>query len=489
MKDNIPLDKNIIFIGQTTFRNEKKIFGIKNEDRQRHIYIIGKTGTGKSALLKNMAIQDILNGHGICFIDPHGEIAEELLDFIPSFRVNDTIYFNPADVNFPIAFNVLERVSEETRPLVASAILSVFKKIWPDVWSARMEYILSNTILTLLEKENTTILGINRLLADKEYRQKIVETLKDPLVKSFWKKEFAKYSGKYEAEATAAIQNKIGQFVANPLIRNIIGQTKSKINIRQIMDEEKIFIANLSKGKIGEENSKLLGGFLVSQLYFAAMSRIDLPEEKRKPFYLYVDEFQNFVTESFVNILSEARKYGLVLILANQYLSQLIEIRSEGIVGKIKDAVFGNVGTIITFRVGPEDAEYLAQEFYPPFNAQDIINLPKYNIYIKMIADGIPLKPFSAQTLPPFKASPKTNKEKIVKISRERYATPREKVEEKIKKWLGEEKEEKKNVSLIQKEEEKHPIIIERKGPNIQKIKEIIKSIKKYDQNDKKNQS
>ena len=487
MSDHIPVDKNIIFIGETTFRNEKKIFGIRNEDRQRHIYIIGKTGTGKSALLKNMAIQDILLGHGICFIDPHGEIAEELLDFVPARRINDTIYFNPGDVNYPIAFNVLEKVSDEMKPLVASAILSVFKKIWPDVWSARMEYILSNTILTLLEKENSTILGINRLLADKEYRKKIVETLKDPLVKSFWTKEFAKYSAKYEVEATAAIQNKIGQFIANPLIRNIVGQPKSKINIREIMDKEKIFIANLSKGKIGEENSKLLGGFLVSQLYFAAMSRIDLPEEKRKPFYLYVDEFQNFVTESFVNILSEARKYGLVLILANQYLSQLLEIRAEGIVSKIKDAIFGNVGTIITFRVGPEDAEYLSQEFHPPFSSQDIINLPKYNIYIKMISNGVPLKPFSAQTLPPFKPPPKTNKEKIIRISRERYATPREKVEERIKKWLGEEKKEEKETSLLISEEKKHPVIIEKKGPDIQKIKEIIKSIKKYDQNDKKN--
>ncbi|MGB9598387.1 MAG: type IV secretory system conjugative DNA transfer family protein [Minisyncoccales bacterium] len=487
--EKIPLDKNVIFIGQTTFRNERKIFGIKNEDRQRHIYIVGKTGTGKSALLKNMVVQDILVGHGIGFFDPHGEIAEELLDFIPSSRINDVVYFNPADLDHPIGFNVLEKVSEEFKPLVASAVLSVFKKIWPDVWSARMEYILSNTILTLLERKDSTILGINRLLSDKDYRKRVVENIKDPLIKSFWEKEFSKYSERYEVEATAAIQNKIGQFIANPLIRNIVGQVKSKISIRKIMDEQKILIANLSKGKIGEENSKLLGGFLIAQLYFSAMSRTDLPEEKRKPFYLYVDEFQNFVTESFVNILSEARKYGLVLILANQYLSQLIEARPEGFVSKIKDAIFGNVGTIITFRVGPEDADFLEQEFYPPFSAQDILNLPRYNIYIKMISEGLPIKPFSGQTLLPFKPPSQTNREKIIVNSRERYATDRRKIEEKIKKWLGENKSLPRTPLPLEKEKRKPFVFLGKNKPNLEKLKKIIKSVKENDQNNPKNKS
>lgn len=421
--------QEINFFGETTFRNIRKKFGIKIDDRRRHMYIIGKTGMGKTVLLENMAIQDIRAGYGIGFVDPHGEAAEKLLNFIPSNRINDVIYFNPADIDFPIAFNVMEQVSLEHRHLVASGLMGVFKKIWPDVWSARMEYILSNSILALLEYPGSTLLGINRILADPEYRKKVVDRVKDPVVKSFWVNEFARYTQRYEIEATAAIQNKVGQFISTPLVRNIIGQTKSTINMREIMDEGKILIMNLSKGKIGEDNSLLLGSLLITKLQLAAMSRVDIPEEQRRDFFLYVDEFQNFATESFVNILSEARKYRLALILAHQYIAQMDE--------KVRDAVFGNVGTIISFRVGAEDAEYLDKEFSPEFTATDLINLAKYHIYLKLMIDGVAGRPFSARTLPPIPPLEKSNKDKIIRVSRERYGTPRKVVEEKISAWAG----------------------------------------------------
>jgi len=419
----------INFIGETDYRNIRKKFGIKLDDRRRHVYIVGKTGMGKTALIKNMAIQDIQEGRGLGFVDPHGEAAEELLNFIPSRRINDVVYFNPADIEYPIAFNVMEKVDFEHRHLVAGGLMGVFKKIWPDVWSARMEYILNNSILALLEYPGATLLGINRMLADPDFRKKVVDKVTDPVVKAFWVKEFARYTQRYEVEATAAIQNKVGQFISTPLVRNIIGQVKSTVDMRKVMDEGKILIMNLSKGKIGEDNSTLLGALLITKLQLAAMSRVDIPEEKRKDFFLYVDEFQNFATESFVNILSEARKYRLSLILAHQYISQMEE--------KVRDAVFGNVGTIISFRVGAEDAEFLEKEFKPEFTASDLVNLAKYHIYLKLMIDGVAGRPFSAKTMVPFPLPEKSNKEKIIKTSRQRYATPREKVEEKIRKWQG----------------------------------------------------
>jgi len=420
---------SINFFAQTTFRNEKKKFGIKLDDRRRHVYIVGKTGMGKTELLKNMAIQDIQQGYGVGFVDPHGEAAEDLLDFVPKERIKDVVYFNPADLEFPIAFNVMEKVDAEHRHLVASGLMGVFKKIWPDVWSARMEYILNNSILALLEHPGSTLLAINRLLADPEYREKVVEKIKDPVVKSFWVNEFARYTQRYEVEATAAIQNKIGQFISAPLIRNIVGQTTSAVDMRKVMDERKILILNLSKGRIGEDASKLLGGLLITKLQLAAMSRVDIPESQRRDFFLYVDEFQNFATESFVNVLSEARKYRLSLILAHQYISQMEE--------KVRDAVFGNIGTLISFRVGAEDAEYLEKEFSPEFTAQDLVNLPKYQIYLKLMVDGVAGRPFSAQTLPPFEKPKKSYREEIIRFSREKYATPREIVEQNIARWTG----------------------------------------------------
>jgi len=429
------VNEDITFFGETTFRNQRKRFGIKTDDRRRYVYIVGKTGMGKTALLENMAIQDIEQGRGVGFIDPHGEASEDLLDFIPQRRVNDVVYFNPADLDCPIAFNVMEKVDAEHRHLVASGLMGVFKKIWPDVWSARMEYILNNCILALLEYPNSTLLGVNRMLADPDYRKKIVDRVTDPVVKSFWLNEFARYTQRYEVEATAAIQNKVGQFISNPLIRNIIGQVSSKIDMRKLMDEGKILIANLSKGKIGEDNSRLLGALLITKLQLAAMSRVDVPEEKRRDFYLYVDEFQNFATESFVNILSEARKYRLSLTLANQYIAQLEEMTPTGKSTKVRDSIFGNVGTIICFRVGAEDAEFLEKEFVPEFMAEDLVNLGKYNVYLKLMVDGLAGAPFSAETLPPFEKPKKSNREKIINVSRERYGTPQRIIEEKISRW------------------------------------------------------
>jgi len=421
--------EEINFFGETSFRNERKRFGIKLDDRRKHVYVIGKTGMGKTQLLKNMAIQDIQNGHGVGFVDPHGEAASELLDYIPKERIQDVIYFNPADLDYPISFNVMEKVDVEFRHLVASGLMGVFKKIWPDVWSARMEYILNNCILSLLEYPNSTLLGVNRILADEEYRSRVVEKIKDPIVKSFWLNEFARYSQKYETEATAAIQNKIGQFISSPLIRNIIGQTKSSLDMRKIMDEEKILIMDLSKGRIGEDSSKLLGGLLITKLQLAAMSRVDIPEGERKDFFLYVDEFQNFATESFANILSEARKYRLGLTLGHQYITQMEET--------VRDAVFGNVGTMIVFRVGAEDAEFLEKEFAPNLTANDIVNLGKYNIYTKLMVNGIASDPFSADTLPPPDMPLKSSKEEIIDFSRKEYSGEREKIEEEIARWTG----------------------------------------------------
>ncbi len=422
--------ENTTLLGVTNFRGQEKRFGIKELDRRQHFYVVGKTGMGKSELLKNMAIQDIEKGHGLGFIDPHGEVVDSLLDHIPSHRVNDVIYFNPADMDCPVAFNVMERVPTELRHLVASGLMGTFKKMWPDVWSARMEYILNYAILALLEHPGTTLLGINRLLADAQYREKVIKRVSDPVVKSFWTKEFARYSERYEIEATAAIQNKIGQLISAPLIRGIIGQVKTSIDIRKAMDEGKILLVNLSKGKVGEDASSLLGALIVTKLQIAAMSRVDIPESERRDFYFYVDEFQNFATKSFTNIFSEARKYRLNLIITHQYVTQMEE--------SIRDAVFGNVGTLACFRVGAEDAEYLEKEFAPDFQALNLVNLDKYNIYIKLMIDGLANRTFSARTLPPRPVSSKSHREKIIATSRERYGTPYKKVEDKINRWMEE---------------------------------------------------
>lgn len=424
---------DINFFGETTFRNKRQKFGIRRDDRRRHFYALGKTGMGKTSMLEQMIIQDIVGGEGVGFVDPHGEAAEDILHFVPKERMQDVVYFNPADMAYPIAFNVMEDVGPEYRHLVASGLMSVFKKIWPDVWSARMEYILNNAILALLESPGSTLLGVNRMLADVEYRKQVVNNINDPVVKAFWTQEYARYTQRYEVEATAAIQNKVGQFIANPLVRNIIGQTHSTINMREIMDGQKIFIANLAKGRIGEDNSRLLGALLVTKLQLAAMSRVDIPEESRKDFFLYIDEFQNFATESFVNILSEARKYRLALILSHQYIAQL----GTGDQAQVRDAVFGNMGTMVVFRVGAEDAELLEKEFSPDFILQDFVNLTKYHAYVKLMINGIAGKPFSASTLAPQARPAESHEQEIIAASRQTYGTQIARVEEKIAEWVG----------------------------------------------------
>ena len=426
------MNNNVALFAQTNFRNQKRVFGIKPDDRRRHVYIIGKTGMGKTTMLENLIIADINAGRGVAFIDPHGDSAEKILDFIPENRVEDVIYFNPHDIAHPIAFNPLEQISDEHRHLVASAIMAVFKKIWVDAWSARMEYILNNTLLALLEFPSTTLLDIMRMLNDAKFRKKIVDNLKDPVIKSFWVNEFARYTQRFEVEATAAIQNKVGQFVSNPLIRNILGQSRSSINLREAMDKGKILIVNLSKGRIGEDNSALLGAMMITKLQLAAMSRVDIPEYERRDFYLYVDEFQNFATQSFANILSEARKYRLSLILANQYLAQLDEA--------VQAAIFGNVGTIVVFRVGAEDSEFIEKEFLPEFNGNDLVNLAKFQIYVKLMIDGVASRPFSAETLTPPARPKRSFRKAIIEGSRLTFAVPKEKVEERIAdEWRSEE--------------------------------------------------
>jgi CxxC-x17-CxxC domain-containing protein len=419
----------ITLFAETNFRNQRVKFGIKTDDRRRHFYIIGKTGTGKTTLEENMAIQDIQAGRGVGIVDPHGEFSEKILDFVPSHRINDVIYFNPADLDYPIAFNAIEKVDPEHRHLIASGLVGVFKKLWAETWGPRLEYLLRNAILALLEYPGSTLLGIMRILVDKEYRKKVVDKITDPVVKSFWVDEFTKYPDRFMAEAVAPIQNKVGQFLTSPLIRNIVGQTKSAINIREIMDEQKIFIMNLSKGRIGEDNSALLGAMLITRLQLAAMSRIDIPEDDRKDFYLYVDEFQNFATESFATILSEARKYRLSLILAHQYITQMVE--------PVRDAVMGNVGTMITFRIGAYDADFLEKEFMPEFTVNDLVGLGFAQIYLKLMIDGMASRPFSATTLPPIQKPDISYKDTIIKVSRERYSTGRHEVEDKIAKWSG----------------------------------------------------
>ena len=433
-----PTENDITFFAKTNFRNQDVAFGIKTDDRRRHMYVIGKTGMGKTNLLENLAIQDIQKGHGIAFIDPHGDTAEKLIKAIPSNRINDVIYFNPADQAFPIAFNVMEKVDPEFRHLVASGLVGVFKKIWADSWGPRLEYILRNAILGLLEYPGSTLLGVTRILVDKSYRERVVEKITDPVVKSFWVDEFTQWNDRVLQEVISPIQNKVGQFLSSALIRNIVGQTVSSFDVRKIMDERKILIMNLSKGRLGEDNSALLGAMMITKIQLAAMGRVDIPEETRADFYLYVDEFQNFATESFANILSEARKYHLNLILANQYVNQIDE--------KVRDAIFGNAGSIISFRVGAMDAEFLEKEFEPVFMMNDIVNLPKFQIYLKLMIDGIAGDAFSATTLPPIALEDAGNDEKVIQVSRERYSGSKEEVEEKIRRWSGMLTEEEKQV-------------------------------------------
>lgn len=427
-------EQEVTFIGKCNFRGNDRVFGIKGKDRRQHMYVIGKTGTGKTTLLKNLVLQDIRAGRGLGIIDPHGEFVEEVLDQIPPERTNDVVYFNPVDSEYPMGFNVLEVTDQKYKHLVVSDLLGIFTKIWANVWSARMEYILQNCIMALLDTPGTTLLGIPRILVDKDYRQKIVSNIKDPVVRSFWVHEYETWRDQFRNEAIVPIQNKVNQFLNTSFIRNIVGQPTSTLNVTEIMNDGKILLVNVSKGRVGEDNAQLLGAMIITKVQLAAMERVRIPEDERKDFYMYVDEFQNFATDSFASILSEARKYRLNLIIAHQYVGQLVSDVST----KVRDAVFGNTGTMIVFRVGAADAEYLETEFSPEFLPMDLINLPNYGIYLKLMVEGVTSRPFSAATLQPLKYENDSDiREKIINVSRERYARPRAEVEERISKWSG----------------------------------------------------
>lgn len=425
-------NKDVVYFARTDYRNDNRLFGIKRNDRRQHMYVIGKTGVGKSGLLHNLIAQDIMNGEGLCVVDPHGELVESVLNMIPPERKDDVVYFNPADRDFHIGFNPMDLPDPKYKHLVASGLMGIFTKIWSNVWSARMEYILNNAVLALLETPNTTLLGIPRILTDKQYRQKIIDKVQDPVVKAFWLNEFEQWQDKFRNEAIAPIQNKVGQFLSTDIIRNVVGQSKSTIDIFKLMNEKKIFLINVSKGRIGEDNSALLGAMLITKIQLSAMERVRIPEHERQDFYLYVDEFQNFATDSFASVLSEARKYRLNLIIAHQYIGQLVTDVST----KVRDAVFGNAGTMIMFRVGAADAEFLEAEFTPEFMIQDMVNLPNYHIYLKLMVGGITCRPFSAATLVPFKTlKDAPNPETIIESSRQRYCRPRTEVEKEIARW------------------------------------------------------
>ncbi len=413
-------DKNQITpIAVTNWRDIRRLFGIRERNRRGHMYIVGKTGTGKSTLIANMVASDMKQGNGLALIDPHGDLAESVLHFVPERRISDVIYWDAGDTTFPIAFNPLTDVSPDQRHLVVSGLISAFKKIWFEFWGPRLEHILRHALFTLLEVSESTLLDLPRLLTDPIFRKGIVIRLSDDIVKRFWFFEFEKYSAWLRSEAVAPILNKVGQFLTSAPLRNIVGQQRNAFRFRRVMDEGKIVVINLSKGRIGEDNAALLGAMLVTQMQLAAFSRANIPEHERRPFYLFVDEFHNFFTQSFAGILSESRKYGLNLILAHQYFAQLTP--------EMRAAIFGNVGTMISFRVGAEDAKYLAREFLPVFDESDFLTLPNYHLYLKLMVHGVSSPPFSATTLP-LPQGNDTRKDAVIKHSRERYARPKAEV-------------------------------------------------------------
>jgi type IV secretory pathway TraG/TraD family ATPase VirD4 len=381
----------ITFFARTNFRNQGRVFGIRQSARRAHMYVIGKTGTGKSTLLETMIRQDLAQGRGVALFDPHGDLVERVLERIPEKRKDDLVYFNVPDIQHPLGFNPLESVPPAKRSVAASALLEVFKKIWPDSWGPRLEHILRNALLALLDQPEATLADVLRLFHDKEFRIRAAERTSNAQVRAFWLHEFEKYPVNLRAEAISPIQNKVGAFLANPLLNRILTQKRSSFNLRALMDEDGILLVNLSKGKIGEDAAALLGAMLVANIGLTALSRADSPERSRRDFHLYLDEFQTFTTLSLVNMLSELRKYHVNLILAHQYLAQVEE--------EVRDAILGNVGTIITFRLGFADAELLAQEFYPEFTQVDLVSLPNYHVYLKLMVDGKVTTPFSAESV------------------------------------------------------------------------------------------
>ena len=421
------MNDHTITIGEREGWGESRPFGISAKDQRQHLYIIGKTGSGKTTLLRNLILQHIALGHGVGVIDPHGDLAEELLNHIPPRRADHLVYFNPGDLEFPIGLNVIGNVAPDDRHLVASGIVSAFKGIWRDSWGPRLEYILYNAVSALLDCRNATLLGVNRLLTDDAYRAKVVRQIKDPFIRAFWAEEYENYDERFKREAIAPIQNKIGQFLLNPVVRNILGQVKAKVNIRFVMDNSRLFIANLSKGQLGHDKANLLGSLLVTQFQLGAMARSNQPEDKRRDFYLFIDEFQNFSTDAFASILAEARKYRLCLTLSHQYIEQLSP--------PVRQAVFGNVGTLIAFRIGYADAEVMEKEFGKTFTASALADLERYEAAVKLLEDGANQEPFRAKMLPPLE-NRTGRRDKLVALSRERFATPRAVIEDKLNRWM-----------------------------------------------------
>jgi len=440
---NVPKanDGDVTIFGETDYRGHKVNFGLKRADRARHFYLLGKTGAGKSTLFKNMFISDVLAGDGACFVDAHGDTVEELLEYIPPNRIDDVIYFNPTDIENPVGFNLLELKDKSQRDLIADGVVEVFKKQFGDSWGPRLQYILTNTVATALEAQGITLLAVIRMLTDSNYRKFILKQVHDPILYKFWVEEFAQMSQnpRLLAEAVSPIQNKVGRFISSAVTRNIVGQVKSTIDLREIMDNRKILLVNLAQGKLGEETASLLGGMIITRLQATAMERVDIPFEERKDFFLYVDEFQNFATDSFAKILSEARKYKLNLIMTNQYIDQLPLT--------VRQAIFGNVGTLGSFVVSQADASILEKEFAPVVSADDLVSLDAYSMYVKLCIDGMTSTPFSAKSLPP-RYEKFYLKDEIIQQSREKYGVPRNEIEEKIDKWSRQSYSEKGNRSI-----------------------------------------
>ena len=393
MTNSLEKENHITFFAETNFRNKQVQFGIKRDDRRAHMYLIGKTGAGKSTLLETLIRQDIVSGQGLALLDPHGDLVEKILAQLPKQRKDDLIYFNVPDHTQALSLNPLESISPLKRPLAASGLLEVFKKLWMDSWGPRLEHIMRNALLALLDQPQATLADILRLLDDQVFRKEAITQIKNAQVRQFWAKEYENYPARFRMEAIAPIQNKVGAFLANPILNRILTQTKSAFYLRRVMDEGKILLVNLAKGKIGEDTAMLLGALLITRVGLAALSRADIPEEDRKDFHLYIDEFQNFTTLSLASMLSELRKYRVNMIFAHQYLSQLDP--------QVRDAILGNVGTLISFRLGVTDAEILEKEFYPEFSIKDLISLPNYHVYLKLMINGMISDPFSARTLHP----------------------------------------------------------------------------------------
>lgn len=412
-----------IIIGERHGWDSSQPFGLGREDARQHVYVIGKTGVGKTTLLKNLIVQHIARGDGVGLIDPHGDLADDLLNYIPPSRADHLCYFNPGDLEFPIGLNLLANVPKDDRHLVASGIVGAFKSIWRDSWGPRLEYILYNAIAALLDCQNVTLLGVNRLLTDDNYRAWVVRQVKDPFIRDYWATEFGSYDDRFRREAIAPIQNKLGQFLLNPVIRNILGQVRNRVSFPFIMDNQRLFIANLSKGKLGHDKANLLGSLLVTQFQLVAMARASKPEESRRDFYLFIDEFQNFSTDAFTAILAEARKYRLCLTLSHQYVDQLPL--------PVRQAVFGNVGTLIAFRVGSTDAEVLRQEFGKEFAAEQLVDLDRYEMVVKLMENGVNKTPFRARSLPAG-AKRSGRGAKLIVRSRERFGISRVDTETKL---------------------------------------------------------